>query len=113
MEKIYEALNPLIGLAKVCGIAGLSFGVLLIIFQQIISKAIFSKFTKLHSYKIIRLIILCSFGLSFLGIIIYGFLKFQESKLDIQKLPTDTLKYEPLKLEKKGVIIIDSTKKKK
>jgi hypothetical protein len=112
-NKLYDLLDPLSGLARLCGIGGLSIGFIFIIFKKIISKSLFVKFTKVQSYKIIRLIILCSFGLAFLGIITYGFIKSQEDTNLQYRQNDDTLKYQQLKLERKGISIIDSSKKKK
>ena len=111
-DKLLDFLDPLLGLAKICGIGGLSIGFVFKVFKKVISKSLFAKFTKEQSYKIIRLIILCSFGLAFLGIITYGFIKFQEMNSVIKKTENnDTLKYQPLKLERKGITIVDSAKK--
>lgn len=113
-EKLADLLDPLGSLAKICGIAGLSFGVLFLVFKDILRKSIFSALTKQQSYKTIKLIIFCSFGLAFTGLIIYGFVQYHEtnySNLPSRKI--DTVNYEPLRLEKKGFKITDSTKKKK
>lgn len=113
-SKFFDTADPLIELTKICGIAGLSIGFVFLLFKQIISEWLFAKFTKVQAYKIIRLIILCSFSLALTGIIVYTIIKVFPKPEKIQTSKTyDTLIYQPLKLIRKGKIIIDSTKKKK
>ncbi len=54
--------------AKVAGIGGLSLGVLLLIFRDIIRKNIFSTLTKQQSYKIILIIIVLVWSVAIVGI---------------------------------------------
>lgn len=112
-EKLFDFLDPIGGLAKICGTAGAVIGVLFLLFKRVLSKAFLSSLTKQQSYKIIRLIILCSFGIAVLGISIYAFLEISKSKSDYQiTQKKDSLNYEPLKLESKGDSLVDSTMKK-
>jgi len=111
-EKLIDFLDPLGSLAKICGVAGVSLGIFFLLFKEIIRKKLFSTLTKNQSYQILRLIILCCFGVAALGLI-YGFLTYGKIKSDTKAtLKTDTVNYEPLKLERKGVVVVDSTSKK-
>lgn len=60
-------------IGQVAGIGGISIGVLLIIFRNIIRKNIFPKFKNEEAYKIIRLIIILTFVIAVLGIIAWFF----------------------------------------
>lgn len=55
-------------LGKIAGIAGLSVGLILVVFREIIRKKIFPNLTKQQGYKIIRLIIILVFIIAMSGI---------------------------------------------
>lgn len=108
IEKIKDIFDPFGGLFKVAGIAGICIGILLIVFKEIIRKSIFPSLTKLHAYKILRLIIICTFSVAIIGIIAYVFLSIAQQPNQKNNDP----QFQQLKLESKGVILTDSTKKK-
>jgi hypothetical protein len=55
-------------LAGAAGLAGISIGFVLLIFREIIKKNIFPKLSAEHAYRILRLVILLTFGVGFFGI---------------------------------------------
>jgi hypothetical protein len=111
-EKLFDLLDPLSGIVKICGLGGLSLGIVFLIFKGIITSKIFPILTKKHAYVVVRLIIIFSFSLAVLGLITFSFLKYNEGNVQAQKTTIDTTRYQPLILEKKGIIIPDSSKKK-
>jgi hypothetical protein len=58
---------------QIAGIGGLSLGVLLIIFRQVIAKNIFVSLTKEHSYKLLRLAIILAWSISAFGIMAWAY----------------------------------------
>lgn len=60
--------NLFLTLGKIAGLAGISIGLLLVIFREVIKRNIFSNLTKKQSYNILRLIIIFSFSAGILGI---------------------------------------------
>jgi hypothetical protein len=113
LEKLAEFLDPLSGIAKICGLGGAAVAFALFIFKIILGKIVIPQPSRIHSYKIIRLIILCSFGIAVIGILTYGLIEsYKHKPVDQQFKKNDSLRYEPLKLESKGTVITDSIKKK-
>lgn len=55
-------------LGKIAGIAGISIGLILIIFREVVRKNIFPNLTKEQSYKTIRLIVILTFFIALLGL---------------------------------------------
>ena len=62
-------------LGQIAGIAGLSIGLLLLIFRPIIAKVFLGNLTKEQAYKIIRLIIIFSFTTAIIGILGWFYLE--------------------------------------
>jgi hypothetical protein len=54
---------------QVAGLAGLSLGVLLILFREVIRKNIFPGLTKEHGFQLLRLIIILTWSVAILGIV--------------------------------------------
>lgn len=80
-------MNPLFDtLGKIAGLGGLSLGILLTIFIKIIGKNIFPALNNEHSFRIIRLIIVLTFIISFSGLVMWFVLSLfpAESKLKTQ-----------------------------
>lgn len=113
IDKLIDFLDPLGGLAKVCGIAGISLGILLIILKALIKKSTFSTLTQNNTFRIMRLIVWICFGTAILGVMAYVFLQTQVKPIEVTKIQEDSLKYEPLKLERKGAVIVDSLNKRR
>ena len=67
-------------LGQIAGVAGISLGVILILFREIIRKKIFPTFTKVQAYKIIRLIIIVVFTLALFGIGAWVFIEHVKAK---------------------------------
>lgn len=65
MDTLFESLG------KIAGIAGLSIGLILVIFREVVRKNIFPNLTKQQSYRLIRLIILLSFITGIVGLAIW------------------------------------------
>ncbi|MCE7926727.1 MAG: hypothetical protein DYG98_27105 [Haliscomenobacteraceae bacterium CHB4] len=70
----------LVELAKIAGLAGLVIGTFLSIFRTLISKILFPNLTPEHSYNVIRLIILAVWTLAIIGISLWFYLEYLESK---------------------------------
>lgn len=62
-------------LGQIAGIGGLSIGLLLLVFRQIIAKNFFPNLTKEQAYKIIQLIIILSFTTAIIGMIGWFYLE--------------------------------------
>ncbi|MFS4456676.1 hypothetical protein [Maribacter sp. 2304DJ31-5] len=60
-------------LGKIAGIAGLSIGLILVIFREIIRRKIFPNLTKEQGYKILRLIIIFVFIIAMSGIVAWTY----------------------------------------
>lgn len=56
-------------LGQIAGIGGLSLGVVLLIFREIIRKNIFPSLTKYQAYKVLRLIIISIWSIGIIGIL--------------------------------------------
>lgn len=65
---LQETINPLVDLGKIAGIAGISVGVLFLIFRGIIQKNIFPNLTKEQAYSVIRMIIVACSVIALVGI---------------------------------------------
>jgi hypothetical protein len=79
--------------AQVAGIGGISMGILLILFREIIRKKIFPNLTKNQGYQLLKLIIFLVWGIAVLGLVAWTFLsaREQDSKSTSQNiLPTLT-----------------------
>lgn len=109
IDKLLDFFDPLSPFVKY-GVAGLLVGVLFFIFKEIIRKNIFPTITKKHAYYIILSIILCSTAVCIIGLLKpIDNLEFNEN---VSK-EKDSLNYQPLILEKKGIVLVDSINKKK
>jgi len=91
--------------AQVAGIGGISLGVLLIIFRDVIRKNIFSSLTKNDSYKTIRLILVLVWSIAILGVLGWFFLEFYKIKPQNMKDESKIV----LKTEGNGSPIISDT----
>jgi hypothetical protein len=111
LRKLSDFFDPFSSLAKYIGLAGVAIGMVFWVFKEIIRKDIFSKLDKKQSYNIIRLIIIICFGVVVLSLIVYTFSLFKPSS--ITNKTSDSVKEETLKLENKGVIVVDSSNNKK
>lgn len=65
--------EALIKLGQIAGIAGISLGIIFLIFKQIIAKTIFPNLTKDQGFKILRLIITFLFVIGLVGMILWSF----------------------------------------
>ncbi len=83
---------------KVAGIGGLSLGVLLIIYRNILAKNIFPMITKQHAARIILVIIILTFVIALTGIASWVYLRTQENKLNYKQKPYN---YDNVKILKK------------
>jgi hypothetical protein len=57
---------------KIAGLAGLCIGLVLFIFRDIIRKKIFPMLPPPEAYRVLRLIILCTFSVAVLGMILWA-----------------------------------------
>ena len=57
---------------KVAGIGGLSLAVAFFVFRDIIAKNIFPTLEKIYAYRLLRLIVICSFIVSIIGMILWS-----------------------------------------
>ena len=55
-------------LGQLAGIGGISLGVLLLVFRQVIAKSIFRTLTTEYSYRLLRLMIVLTWSIAALGI---------------------------------------------
>ncbi len=69
---------------QIAGIAGLSVGVLLILFREVIRKNIFPNLTKEQGYRLLRLIIMLVWSLALVGITAWAYTSLQEQKKNSQ-----------------------------
>lgn len=112
LRKLSDFFDPFSSLAKYAGILGISIGLVFLIFKGIIVKEnLFSTLTKKQSYNVIRIIILVCFIVFVLSLIVYCSSSFKGAN-NVEKI-SDSIKTETLKMQSKGVILIDSTGKKK
>ena len=74
MNHLFEVLGT------IAGIGGLSIGILIVIFKEILRLKIFPKLKKEKAYKLLQLIIIFSFTVALTGIIAYLALNLKESK---------------------------------
>jgi hypothetical protein len=80
---------------QVAGLAGLSLGVLLILFRDIIRKTIFSGLTQEHGYRLLRLIVILVWSLAVLGIGTWVYSNKQESSRQTKTESTPEPKPDP------------------
>ncbi len=80
--------------AKTAGIGGLAFGVLLIIFREVIRKNIFPSLAQIQAYKIIRLIIILTFLISISGIIAWVYVSNKRVNITTVEFPNE--EFEPV-----------------
>ena len=66
-----EAQSILCLFAKVAGIGGLSLGVFLLLFREVIRKQIFPTLSDKNAYNLIRLFLHLTFSIAALGIVAY------------------------------------------
>lgn len=55
-------------LGQVAGVGGIALGVLVLVFRDVVRKNIFPNLAKDHAYKIIRLVLVLTFGISATGL---------------------------------------------
>jgi Mg2+/Co2+ transporter CorB len=67
--------EQLIQLAKVAGIGGLAFGVLVLIFREVIRKQIFPTLPPRQAYRLLRLIVVLTFTIALVGLIGWVYLE--------------------------------------
>jgi len=72
-------LNILKLFGQVAGIAGLSIGVVLLLFRDVIRKNVFSRLTREHSYRLLRLVIVLTWSIGVLGIFAWFYSNTQTS----------------------------------
>ena len=80
----------------IAGLAGLSLGVLLFLFRDIIAKNIFPTLTPEHGYKIIRMMLILVFSMSILGIMTWAcleYLKFGNRGNEKAEVPVEKKKF--------------------
>jgi hypothetical protein len=74
--------------AKIAGIGGISLFVLLVIFRDVIRKNIFPQLNAAQAYRVIRLVIICTFVVAISGlgawvlISVYPAVRFSEKDYD-------------------------------
>jgi len=61
-------LETLKTVGQIAGIGGIALGVLLIVFREVIRKAIFPQLTRQQAYKLLRLIVILTFAIAALGL---------------------------------------------
>jgi len=66
-------MDTLFKLGQIAGIAGISLGIIFLIFKQIIAKKIFPQLSKEQSYKILRLLITLLFIIGIVGMLLWSF----------------------------------------
>jgi len=66
-------MELLLKLGQIAGIAGISLGLLFLLFKQIIAKKIFPNLTQEQSYKILRLIVSFLFVIGLVGMLLWTF----------------------------------------
>lgn len=81
-----DPTNLLQTLGGIAGIAGLGFGIFLLIFRDVIARNIFGKLTREHTYRTIKLILIFSFLIAALGLGSWTFLAFLEQTQDIKTI---------------------------
>ncbi len=82
LDKDYTTMNTEIWkvFGQVAGIGGLALGVFLVLFRNVIQKIIFSNLDPSQSYKIIKLILILVWSITFLGLSVYA-IKFNDDKV--------------------------------
>ncbi len=76
-------LSSLETLGKVAGVAGIGIGAFLWIARDLIAKNIFPTLSKVHAYRIIRLIILLAFIIALAGIAAWVYVKKNSNESEI------------------------------
>jgi len=77
---------------QVAGIGGLSLGVLLLLFREIIRKNIFPNLTKTQAYSIIKLIVVLTFIVAAFGIVAWVYIELDSNhELTVQKNQTPSV----------------------
>ena len=64
-------MKALVELGKIAGIAGISLGIIFLLFRQLIAKNIFPNLTRDQSYKILRLVIILLFIIGIFGMVLW------------------------------------------
>ena len=75
MVQIDTEMFKVIG--QVAGIGGLSLGIFLILFREVIRKNIFPTLTKSHAYSIIKLMVILIWSLALVGVLGWIFLEYK------------------------------------
>lgn len=70
-----ESASILELMGKLAGIGGLSLGIFLILFREVIRKNIFPNLTKAQAYKVIKLIIVLTFVIAIFGISTWAYVE--------------------------------------
>ncbi len=76
---------------QIAGIGGIAFGVLLLLFKEVIRKNIFPNLTKIQGFKIIKLILLLVWSIAIIGIVAWFFLELNKSNINNSKDKQDTI----------------------
>lgn len=90
---------------KIAGIAGISLGVFLFLFREVIRKNIFSKLTKKQSYVIILVFMLLVWSLSIFSIFQYN--KYNSGSIQLTIIVHGTEGRQDIVLENTGRLIVD------
>jgi hypothetical protein len=83
---------------KIAGIGGLSLGVLLLIFRDIIRRNIFPNLKQVHAYRLISLIVTLTFAIAAVGIVAYVYLQKTHGGIDDDGVIFPTTNSEPAML---------------
>ncbi len=112
LQNIADLFDPFSSIAKYAGLGGLTIGLVFLIFKEILRKAIFPTLTKVQGYNIIRLIIVCCTAVAVIGLAVYTVSTTAKQNHSREFAQSDSLRYEPLILQKDAEILIDSNNKK-
>lgn len=66
--------NLLKTLGQISGLGGLVLGVFLIIFRDVLRKSLFTRLSPTQSYRTIRLVLLLTWNLAFLGLVLWAYM---------------------------------------
>ena len=61
-------------LGEIAGIGGISLGVALLVFREVIRKTIFPTLTRTHAYRLLRLIIILVWSIALTGVTAWTYL---------------------------------------
>jgi len=98
--------------AQFAGIGGISLGILLILFKEIIRKNIFPSLTKQHAYSLLKLIAILIWSIAIIGIFAWVYIQESTSSTPLESLAKNNMKgmNNNFSMEKKAWAYIENTK---